>query len=1082
MEALRKHVAEVVATNHPVPVSFRVQELCMSLYEIIKTRGYKTIVSFFPHQISDLNLVIQYIGIIREIPRIWAVRYVILLWLSLICRLPFDLKSFDEDNAVDGETAHKVESIGREYIDKTGLERNAAALVLARLYSRKDTQVLLGPFISWCREQVLQSTEVFQVLGAMQVFSELLKSGGIDQIGPHMPDILELAQRAPHNSTLASSTFIRKFAIKITGRVGLKQLPALPVLRISAKTLHGHTAPLNESYATHDEEDLPDISPELEGIVDDLLGALKDRDTAIRWSGAKYIARIGARVPEDFSNQLLDAILDVYDIFSVEGEDLTPAAEPSWHGATLACAEFARQGLIHTSRISNVVNRVSKALFFDVRKGASSIGSNVRDSACYFFWSLARMQEVDTIKPFSTSIAQSLITLALFDKEVHIRLAASAAFQENVGRMGLFPHGIDLLKWTDIYGVGLRRNAFLVAAPQVSQYVIYRQSLLDHLLGITLKHWDPAMRSSGSQSLREICKYDMPSLAPNVIARLQDSLVFVDNSEIHGAIFGLKEMAEGSHAVEDPSVSLKRRVEIFQLLDKLSETTIKGYGNDILLQAACLLMSSSITKEGLESRPDSGVERTPRWRLILDFSLKHGNDVVQQAAAEVVGHLSDIRSCDGYIDEFIAELKTTNPDTQQGMTRVLGYTLSTSHAQGLRKVIECLLGIVKKDNSKQAQFRYCVEARRNAYDSLSRILQRIKPKLFTDMQPEVFISIVQSFLNGLEDYTIDQRGDVGSWVRIACIKGVSSCTQLIMTAPLNTAQNWLPNELRSQTWAGLLKQGAERLDNVRAEVGRQLRQLLKEVQVKELQKDTAGLWTPDGFSLLKELFLFDDDNNSEWHESNWLFPRIVQLLQIPSYQEPILRGIILSIGSRNETTHRPAANALTEYLPKKETEAPEEQITEKVLAILLQLAKKNSTSNAIVIPVLSTFEVLIEAGIAAGVSSQEGIKILESLVSFVGERVERLKNVQRINLSMKIIIQLLAVPTVFEKAKQYVSSFLGHAFPKVREETSEYIYLVIQSQDIPGGEEAEPFLLETDWTGSEYQDSVGKVVAALNGD
>jgi hypothetical protein len=80
-------------------------------------------------------------------------------------------------------------------------------------------------------------------------------------------------------------------------------------------------------------------------------------------------------------------------------------------------------------------NCLDQALFFDVRKGASSIGSNVRDSACYFFWALARAQEIDTIKPFATSISQSLITLALFDKEVHIRLAASAAFQENVGRM-----------------------------------------------------------------------------------------------------------------------------------------------------------------------------------------------------------------------------------------------------------------------------------------------------------------------------------------------------------------------------------------------------------------------------------------------------------------------------------------------------------------------------------------------------------------------------------------------------------------------------------------------------------------------
>jgi hypothetical protein len=46
---------------------------------------------------------------------------------------------------------------------------------------------------------------------------------------------------------------------------------------------------------------------------------------------------------------------------------------------------------------------------------------------------------------------------------------------------------------------------------------------------------------------------------------------------------------------------------------------------------------------------------------------------------------------------FIAELKTANPDTQQGMSRVLGYTVSNSHNQSLRKVVDCLLGIVQRN-------------------------------------------------------------------------------------------------------------------------------------------------------------------------------------------------------------------------------------------------------------------------------------------------------------------------------------------------------------------------------------------------
>ena len=64
------------------------------------------------------------------------------------------------------------------------------------------------------------------------------------------------------------------------------------------------------------------------------------------------MARIASRVPDDFTDQLLDAVLDLYTLHYVEGEDLSPTTEPSWHGATLASAEFARQGLLSISKVS----------------------------------------------------------------------------------------------------------------------------------------------------------------------------------------------------------------------------------------------------------------------------------------------------------------------------------------------------------------------------------------------------------------------------------------------------------------------------------------------------------------------------------------------------------------------------------------------------------------------------------------------------------------------------------------------------------------------------------------------------------
>jgi len=86
-------------------------------------------------------------------------------------------------------------------------------------------------------------------------------------------------------------------------------------------------------------------------------------------------------------------------------------------------------------------------------------------------------------EPFAADIATALIRAACFDREVGVRRAASAAFQEGVGRLvslieiglevsidrqGLYPEGIDVLGKTDFFSVSVRRVAFTTAAPAVA--------------------------------------------------------------------------------------------------------------------------------------------------------------------------------------------------------------------------------------------------------------------------------------------------------------------------------------------------------------------------------------------------------------------------------------------------------------------------------------------------------------------------------------------------------------------------------------------------------------------------------------
>ncbi len=77
---------------------------------------------------------------------------------------------------------------------------------------------------------------------------------------------------------------------------------------------------------------------------------------------------------------------------------------------------------------------VDQALKFDLKRGAHSIGAHVRDAACYVCWSFARAYAPEILAPHVLELANSLVVVSVFDREVNVRRASSAAFQENFGR------------------------------------------------------------------------------------------------------------------------------------------------------------------------------------------------------------------------------------------------------------------------------------------------------------------------------------------------------------------------------------------------------------------------------------------------------------------------------------------------------------------------------------------------------------------------------------------------------------------------------------------------------------------------
>jgi len=96
-------------------------------------------VRFFPHQVEDLSTALSCLSpsadpaVLASIE--WAYRYVVLLWLSLIIKIPFGLVRFDDgdafpvqENSGTGEletataTVQKLENLGKKYLQFPGME------------------------------------------------------------------------------------------------------------------------------------------------------------------------------------------------------------------------------------------------------------------------------------------------------------------------------------------------------------------------------------------------------------------------------------------------------------------------------------------------------------------------------------------------------------------------------------------------------------------------------------------------------------------------------------------------------------------------------------------------------------------------------------------------------------------------------------------------------------------------------------------------------------------------------------------------------------------------------------------------
>uniref|UniRef100_A0A671T5A9 Tubulin-specific chaperone D n=1 Tax=Sinocyclocheilus anshuiensis TaxID=1608454 RepID=A0A671T5A9_9TELE len=821
--------------------------LCFKfLYIISKVRGYKIFMQLFPHEVSDVQPVLDLLC--RQDPKdteTWETRYILLLWLSMTCLIPFDLSRLDghlsTDPGLNRESImDRILAVAKSFLRVSDKSRDAASVLVSKFVTRPDVkQKRLGDFLDWCLTTISQTSEVTMegtvtLDGALQSLAQLFKHGKRDDFLQYAPTVLQcLNQKRIAESNQAT---LRKLGVKVVQRLGLTFLKprlakwryqrgsrslAVNLAQSSVTESVEATKPDLESVSQEEDYDIPE---EVENIIEQLLVGLKDKETIVRWSSAKGIGRVTGRLPKQLADDVVESVLECFSFQETDN---------AWHGGCLALAELGRRGLLLPSRLSDVVPLIIKALTYDEKRGACSLGSNVRDAACYVCWAFARAYEPNELKPYVNQIASALVIATVFDRNITCRKAASVNI---LSPQGTFPHGIDILTAADYFTVGNLNNCYLTISVYIAGFEEYTKPLIDHLVAMKVNHWDGVIRELATKGLHNLTIQAPEYMANTVLPQLLPMATGMDLHRRHGAILAC---AEITHALYELATQNNSWVTDFLSSDtieglknihqKVCRISLLGFGGELMRPAVCCL----IEKLSLSKMPFKDDPVITGWQWLIDDSLKNlhlfssgARRGIQDAALSALAALclqyyqvepgvADVEMQDQLVSQYLLALESPEVLMRCGCTLALGSLPPFMIRGKLQKILPGLQATCKVVQKAAS----LTEARRDAATAMSQVCVAVG--VCAQGSPDRVLCegnirpVYEALLGCMNDYSTDSRGDVGAWVRAAAMSSLMDVTLLVVAS----APELLSSDLVQRMMCCLAQQAAEKIDRYRAHAG-----------------------------------------------------------------------------------------------------------------------------------------------------------------------------------------------------------------------------------------------------------------------
>ena len=894
--------------------------ICRLLYTFCKIRSDKVIVRFFSTEARHLELLLSAIenGNPHEVDQpasdgiytwSWEERYIILLWLSQLLLAPFDLATISSRGASDvvppsipglswpentpGVTLRVVPLCIR-YLSSAGKERDAAKVLLVRVAMRKDMQELgmLRALVQWALSRLRPSSDVehstHSYIGVLSFLEGVLASSmSTADMDPYLSNISQVVQDIsvtdnPVFKTVQSSAVARKIIIKVLRTIAVLDL--------------------------RDSGNLMAVE-KVENTIGHLLESLADSATPVRLAASKAFSVITEKLHPDMAAQVIEAVLDSLKqnvLWTMrpgsanKTRDLSRVNPLEWHGLILTLSHLLYRCSAPTATLTDIISALLTGLSFEQRStSGTSIGTNVRDAACFGIWALARrystsellelklksgfLTGADKSKQFSTSVLQTLATelvvSASLDPAGNIRRGSSAALQELIGRHPNTIHeGISVVQVVDYHAVALRSRAVQEVAPRaasLSSY--YHEGLIDALLGWRgIRDGDASARRNAAAVFGELVwmngvrSSDCWTTSFESIRRVANQIQGLASREVeerHGLLLCLTTVIDnlkassGRHETATLPLSSGTTKSIIRSVIPLLRTVNAAFASyrrpELIAEATSRLLTAiyfilrrdCVSRIGHQMNGDnstfkSSVNNLPQPSLALGApslgiarsthdieeaykSGFHPNKEALDLAKELLSKFLRLNdsSCVDAVADAAGDLLLLLPSNERGdlMSGWNTKALESGRSSGgqgkaylhaifrafpvAREEASQSLGSLIPSILETLNYRWTTG---HDIETRATILQCLAQSSALWTNVEDFVDIIA---DGLEDYTTNARGDVGSIVRIKAATAAGA----VWADPESAIDRKVKLDVLVKLFGKVLRLAVEKLDKVRAE-------------------------------------------------------------------------------------------------------------------------------------------------------------------------------------------------------------------------------------------------------------------------